>query len=85
MDRHQLALPSLEAAEYGAELFIAVDGQYAGRIVISDTLREDAVDAIKAISSLGITTAMLTGDSQQADYIASKTESMTFGQTPASG
>ena len=74
MDRHQLALPSLEAAEYGAELFIAVDGQYAGRIVISDTLKEDAVDAIKAISSLGITTAMLTGDSQQAaDYIASKT------------
>ena len=51
-----------------------IDGAYAGRLVISDTIKEDAVDAVKAISRMGITTAMLTGDSQKAaDYIASKT------------
>ena len=74
MDGHAVVMPTIEAAEYGAELFVAVDGRYAGRMVVSDTIKEDAVDAIKAISGLGITTAMLTGDSQQAaDYIASKT------------
>ena len=64
----------MDKVEYGSELYVAVDGAYAGRVVISDTIKDDAVDAIQAISRMGITTAMLTGDSQQAaDYIASKT------------
>ncbi|WP_293986042.1 heavy metal translocating P-type ATPase [uncultured Megasphaera sp.] len=74
MDAQKITLPELTATEYGSELYVAVDGEYAGRLVISDTIKEDAVDAVKAISQMGITTAMLTGDSQQAaDYIASKT------------
>ena len=74
LDGQHIALPVMDKVEYGSELYVAVDGAYAGRLVISDTIKDDAVDAIQAISRMGITTAMLTGDSQQAaDYIASKT------------
>ena len=73
LDGQHIALPAMDKVEYGSELYVAVDGAYAGRLVISDTIKDDAVDAIQAISRMGITTAMLTGDSQQAaDYIASK-------------
>ena len=74
LDGQHIALPGMDKVEYGSELYVAVDGAYAGRLVISDTIKDDAVDAIQAISRMGITTVMLTGDSQQAaDYIASKT------------
>ena len=74
MDTRHIVLPAMDDVEYGSELYVAIDGAYAGRLVISDTIKEDAVDAVKAISRMGITTAMLTGDSQKAaDYIASKT------------
>ena len=74
MDTCHIVLPAMDDVEYGSELYVAIDGAYAGRLVISDTIKEDAVDAVKAISRMGITTAMLTGDSQKAaDYIASKT------------
>ena len=74
LDGQHIALPTMDKVEYGSELYVAVDGAYAGRLVISDTIKDDAVDAIQAISRMGITTVMLTGDSQQAaDYIASKT------------
>ena len=74
LDGQHITLPAMDKVEYGSELYVAVDGDYAGRVVISDTIKDDAVDAIQAISRMGITTAMLTGDSQQAaDYIASKT------------
>ena len=74
MDTRHIILPAMDDVEYGSELYVAIDGAYAGRLVISDTIKEDAVDAVKAISRMGITTAMLTGDSRKAaDYIASKT------------
>lgn len=74
MDTRHIVLPAMDDVEYGSELYVAIDGAYAGRLVISDTIKEDAVDAVKAISRMGITTAMLTGDSRKAaDYIASKT------------
>lgn len=36
----------MDKVEYGSELYVAVDGAYAGRLVISDTIKDDAVDAI---------------------------------------
>ena len=60
MDTRHIVLPAMDDVEYGSELYVAIDGAYAGRLVISDTIKEDAVDAVKAISRMGITTAMLT-------------------------
>ena len=43
----QIAVPE-ELADYVATVVVcAVDGKYAGQLLLSDTLKEDAVDAIK--------------------------------------
>jgi len=42
----------------------AINGTYAGYITIADEIKEDALEAIKALHSLGIKTVMLSGDKQ---------------------
>lgn len=52
--------------EPGTTVHIAVDGSYAGHIVISDALKDDAKNAIELLKASGVhKTVMLTGDSQQ--------------------
>ena len=49
----------------GTIIHIAVDGEYEGHIVISDTVKPDAAEAIQALRGLGVRrTVMLTGDSE---------------------
>lgn len=51
----------------------SIDGKYAGYITIADEIKEDALDAIKALHSLGIKTVMLSGDKQAVvDTVAKK-------------
>jgi len=51
----------------GSVVHIAVNGSYAGYIVVSDELREDAGTAIKRLKRLGVNkTIMLTGDHNDA-------------------
>lgn len=46
----------------GTIVHVAVEGEYAGHIVISDRLKEDAVTAVAGLNRAGIRTVMLTGD-----------------------
>ena len=47
----------------GTIVHVAVDGEYAGHIVISDRIKEDAAEAVSALKKLGVgRTVMLTGD-----------------------
>ncbi len=49
----------------GTVIHLAVDNIYAGYIVIADELKEDAIQAIKALKAMGVErTVMLTGDNQ---------------------
>ena len=49
----------------GTIIHIAVDGEYEGHIVISDTVKPDAAQAVQALRELGVRrTVMLTGDSE---------------------
>ena len=58
-----LGITPAEVKETGTIVHVAVDGQYAGYIVISDKLRESSAEAIKALRSCGVRrTVMLTGD-----------------------
>ncbi|HUX37613.1 MAG TPA: heavy metal translocating P-type ATPase, partial [Rectinemataceae bacterium] len=59
--------PSLPAAIPGAtSLFIAIDGNYAGRILVGDRMKADAADSLAALAGLGIDRiAMLTGDAEE--------------------
>lgn len=49
----------------GTIVYVVVDRQYAGYIIISDEVKEDSAKAIKALKSVGIKkTVMLTGDTK---------------------
>ncbi len=62
MDR--LGIPYIKCRSVGTVIHIAIDGMYAGHIVISDVVKPHAKEAIEALRSSGITkTVMLTGDS----------------------
>ena len=50
----------------GTIIHVAIDGEYAGHIVINDKIKEDSAEAIVALKSLGISrTVMLTGDRKE--------------------
>lgn len=48
----------------GTTVHLAVDGEYAGHIVISDEVKPDAAEAIAALKRAGCKTVMLTGDAK---------------------
>ena len=50
----------------GTIIHVAIDGEYAGHIVISDRIKEDAAEAIAALRKAGVAqTVMLTGDAEE--------------------
>ncbi|SDC46217.1 Cu+-exporting ATPase [Pelagirhabdus alkalitolerans] len=54
-------------------MLVAVDHQLLGVIAVSDPIKEDSVEAIKALHALGIKSAMVTGDNERtAQAIAKK-------------
>lgn len=62
-----------ECHHVGTIVHIAIDGNYAGHIVISDIIKEDSKLAIEKLKSIGIKKAvMLTGDGQSVAKIVSK-------------
>ena len=51
----------------GTVVHTAVDGEYMGYLVIEDTVKEDAAEALRELESLGVKrVAMLTGDREEA-------------------
>ena len=53
--------------------YVAVDGHFAGYLALADTLRTESAATLKALSGLGIETALLTGDhASAANNIANK-------------
>ncbi len=57
----------------GTIVAVAVDGKYAGHILLSDKPKEDAARAIAHLNREGIETVMLSGDKQAlADQVASQ-------------
>ena len=57
----------------GTIVHVSVDGTYVGHIVVSDRIKADSADAIKALKAVGVTkTVMLTGDKREVgEYVAS--------------
>ena len=70
MDR--LGISYIPCHSVGTIIHMAVDGQYAGHIVISDVVKPTSKGAIQALKSVGVDrTVMLTGDAKQvADHVA---------------
>ena len=50
----------------GTIIHVAIDGEYAGHIVINDKVKEDSAEAIRDLKSIGVRrTVMLTGDRKE--------------------
>ncbi|MEZ3455311.1 MAG: cadmium-translocating P-type ATPase [Oscillospiraceae bacterium] len=63
-------VPDVESA--GTVIFVAENGSYAGAIVISDRIKEDAAKTVSELKKAGIRTVMLTGDRQTAADVTAK-------------
>ena len=63
----KLGVAYIPCRSAGTVIHVALDGDYAGHILISDLEKEDIVDALKALREAGVTrTVMLTGDAESA-------------------
>ena len=72
MDKFGVAIGELHEAAYGSEVFMAVNGKFAGYMLISDTIKPDAKGAISSLKKLGLHTVMLTGDSEDSAQAVGK-------------
>ena len=70
----QLGIPYHDCHSVGTIIHMAVDGQYAGHIVISDVVKSHAREAVEALHKAGVEkTVMLTGDAKKvADAVAAE-------------
>ncbi len=68
----KLGVKWIDCHQAGTIIHMAVDGKYAGHIVISDIEKPHAKEAIRALRSAGVEkTVMLTGDSRKvAEHVA---------------
>ena len=57
---------AFRAEEVGTCVLVAVDGRYEGHILISDTIKTGAAEAVSTLRNMGVATAMLTGDSRES-------------------
>ena len=49
----------------GTVIYVSVNGEYIGNIVLADIIRNDSEGTIKSLHKMKIRTAMLTGDTQE--------------------
>ena len=60
-----ISLECDDVTEPGTVIHVAIDGKYAGYIVVSDIVKEETIDAISKLKAEGIRkTVMLTGDNR---------------------
>ena len=71
---HRLGIEPIECRSAGTVIHMAIDGKYAGHIVISDVPKPHAAEAVAALKKCGVKkTVMLTGDAQRvADEVATR-------------
>ena len=71
LEHEDVAFPTNLKNVIGTMVAVAIDGRYAGHIMLSDQPKEDAAHAIKQLNSQSIETVMLSGDKQAlADQVA---------------
>ena len=72
MEKYHVSVPDNHDTAFGAEVFVAVNGDFAGCLVISDTIKDDALAAVKRLRAMGLHTVMLTGDSENSANAVAK-------------
>ena len=70
----RLGLDPVPCHSIGTIIHVAVDGRYAGHIVISDVLKSHSAEAMKALKNIGMKKiVMLTGDSEKVAESVART------------
>ncbi len=72
MEKAGAAMEASAANQGGTVIHLAVGSDYQGSILISDSLKPDAVETIRLLKARGIRTVMLTGDSLEAGQAAAQ-------------
>lgn len=65
LTHNKIDFSSYVPAEAGSEVLVADGEKYLGQLLINDTLKDDAKEAIAALKKQGLVTCMLTGDAQK--------------------
>lgn len=63
LHRFGVAVPAVPGD--GVQVFVAVDGQFAGILRLDDVLKADSHKAVQRLTAMGVQTAMLTGDTEE--------------------
>ena len=72
LEEHSIAVATLEDEmrrlenDGKTDMLVAVDGDLLGLLAVADTLKDDAVAAVRELKALGLETVMLTGDNRRA-------------------
>ena len=67
------AVPKTTEGDAASEIIVACNGHILGAIVVADTVRSEAKDAIEALDGMKMLTILLTGDTEfVADVVAHK-------------
>ena len=61
-----------EETTVGTRVLVAVEGHYRGQLIIADTVKETAKSAVSKLKKLGLSTAILTGDSEETARAVAK-------------
>lgn len=69
-DKHNITIE--ETNEIGTIIYVSIDKEYKGYIVISDIIKDESKSLIESLNKLGITPIMLTGDNYNTANEVSK-------------
>lgn len=50
----------------GTAVHVAISGRYAGKLTLSDSIKNDSVSAVSSLRAMGIRTEMFTGDARDS-------------------
>ncbi len=64
LDQFGIAYDQALNEEDDTVVVVSIDGKYAGYLTIADEIKEDAIEAVKAMHQAGLQTVMLSGDKQ---------------------
>ena len=74
LEMYHVDVEEQERATYGTEVFVALNGELLGYLVIADTVKMEAKMAVEKMKGSGLKTVMLTGDTSQcAKEVAEQT------------
>lgn len=64
MEENGVTVPDADEKIVGSVVYISVNNEVCGRVIVSDSLKKTSAEAISRLKEMGIKTAMLTGDKE---------------------